>query len=234
MIIVTAQPQALRRGITNLIDNALKYGRRANLSIEQSPEYAAIHIDDFGVHNAPIDINRLVDPFKRGENARQVKGFGIGLSVASTVAEQHGGRLKFTQRLDGLRASLVISRTITAGSFPSQGSESKAGYMMPSEMHNSPEGLEFIPAKDSPTGPLLAVAYEMTGTVDLYDKNNLTFIRDRVEMFCPVSFFLERKRLYCRDAQFQQFTFTLPYLSPNFSIWGTCLMTCKHVNRRDR
>ena len=121
MIIVTAQPQALRRGITNLIDNALKYGRRANLSIEQSPEYAAIHIDDFGVHNAPIDINSLVDPFKRGENARQVKGFGIGLSVASTIAEQHGGRLKFTQRLDGLRASLVISRTITAGSFPSQG-----------------------------------------------------------------------------------------------------------------
>ena len=43
------------------------------------------------------------------------------------------------------------------------------GYMMPSANHNSPEGLEFIAAKDSPTGkPLLAIAFEMTGTVALY------------------------------------------------------------------
>ena len=121
MIIVTAQPQALRRAITNLIDNALKYGRRAQLSIDQSSEYAAIHIDDFGPQNEQIDMNSLIDPFKRGENSRQVKGFGIGLSVASTIAEQHGGRLEFSQRSDGLRASLVISRTMTAGSFSDKG-----------------------------------------------------------------------------------------------------------------
>ena len=40
------------------------------------------------------------------------------------------------------------------------------GYMMPAATHNSPEGLEFISAKDSPTGkPMLAIAYEMTGTI---------------------------------------------------------------------
>jgi len=44
------------------------------------------------------------------------------------------------------------------------------GYMMPTASHNSPEGLEFIAAKDSPTGkPLLAIAFEMTGTVALYE-----------------------------------------------------------------
>ena len=46
------------------------------------------------------------------------------------------------------------------------------GYMMPSASHNSPEGLEFIAAKDSPTGkPLLAIAYEMTGTIGVYEIN---------------------------------------------------------------
>lgn len=46
------------------------------------------------------------------------------------------------------------------------------GYMMPSADHNSPEGLEFIAAADSPTGkPLLAIAYEMTGTVGVYEIN---------------------------------------------------------------
>ena len=43
------------------------------------------------------------------------------------------------------------------------------GYMMPAATHNSPEGLEFISAKDSLTGkPMLAIAYEMTGTIVVY------------------------------------------------------------------
>lgn len=63
------------------------------------------------------------------------------------------------------RNNAIFAYDITLPSDPHM-----VGYMMPSEMHNSPEGLEFIAAKDSPTGkPLLAVAYEMTGTVALYE-----------------------------------------------------------------
>jgi len=63
------------------------------------------------------------------------------------------------------RNNAIFAYDITLPSDPHM-----VGYMMPSEMHNSPEGLEFIPAKNSPTGkPLLAVAYEMTGTVALYE-----------------------------------------------------------------
>jgi len=63
------------------------------------------------------------------------------------------------------RNNAIFAYDITLPSDPH-----KVGYMMPSDMHNSPEGLEFIAAKDSPSGkPLLAVAYEMTGTVALYE-----------------------------------------------------------------
>ena len=44
------------------------------------------------------------------------------------------------------------------------------GYMMPLSAHNSPEGLKFISSAENPTGkPLLAIAYEMTGTVAVYE-----------------------------------------------------------------
>ncbi|MEK9531816.1 MAG: choice-of-anchor I family protein [Alphaproteobacteria bacterium] len=63
------------------------------------------------------------------------------------------------------RNNAIFAYDITLPSDPHM-----VGYMMPSDMHNSPEGLEFISSIESPTGkPLLAVAYEMTGTVGLYE-----------------------------------------------------------------
>ena len=63
------------------------------------------------------------------------------------------------------RNNAIFAYDITLPSDPHM-----VGYMMPTDMHNSPEGLEFISAKDSPTGtPLLAVAYEMTGTIAVYE-----------------------------------------------------------------
>lgn len=63
------------------------------------------------------------------------------------------------------RNNAIFAYDITLPSDPHM-----VGYMIPSDMHNSPEGLEFIATKDSPSGkPLLAVAYEMTGTVALYE-----------------------------------------------------------------
>ncbi|MGB1863496.1 MAG: sensor histidine kinase [Candidatus Puniceispirillum sp.] len=109
-MIVTAQPLSLQRAIINLIDNALKYGRKAIVSLEASSEIASIHIDDFGTGMSEDEIGSLTAPFKRGENAASIEGFGMGLTVATTIAEQHGGSLYFQNTSDGLRATLTIAR----------------------------------------------------------------------------------------------------------------------------
>ena len=56
------------------------------------------------------EIVSLTAPFKRGANASSIDGFGMGLTVASTIAEQHGGSLHFQNTSNGLRATLTIAR----------------------------------------------------------------------------------------------------------------------------
>ena len=62
------------------------------------------------------------------------------------------------------RNNVIFAYDITLPSDPHM-----VGHMMPAATHNSPEGVEFISAKDSPTGkPMIALAYEMTGTIAVY------------------------------------------------------------------
>ena len=109
-IVITAQPLALKRALSNLIDNALKYGRKAMVSVEANSVEAHIHIDDFGIGIEPAEIQRLTSPFQRGKNIGQVKGSGIGLAITTSIAEQHGGRLEFSKGQFGIRATLTLPR----------------------------------------------------------------------------------------------------------------------------
>ena len=109
-IVIPAQPIALQRALSNLIDNSLKYGRKAIVSVEANSTQAQIHIDDFGVGIEPEDIKQLTTPFQRGSNTGIIKGSGIGLAIATTIAEQHGGRLEFSKWEFGIRATLILPR----------------------------------------------------------------------------------------------------------------------------
>lgn len=109
-VLVTARPVSLQRAISNLIDNALKYGRRASVQLEVTAARATIVIEDEGAETSVDDIEALKAPFARGKNAGTVQGFGLGLTIAATVAEQHGGQLRFEKGSHGLRACLEIAR----------------------------------------------------------------------------------------------------------------------------
>jgi signal transduction histidine kinase len=106
----------LRRALRNLISNALRYGSTAHVSLLRENRSAVIRIDDDGPGIAEIDIERMQEPFTRGEPSRnsETGGAGLGLALARAIAEQHGGVLHLSNRtgaagkVEGLRAEIRL------------------------------------------------------------------------------------------------------------------------------
>lgn len=101
----------LRRALRNLIANAVRYGERAEVSLLREGSKAVIRIDDAGPGIPEDEIERMLEPFTRGEASRNraTGGAGLGLTIARAIAEQHGGRLVLANRAaGGLRAELHL------------------------------------------------------------------------------------------------------------------------------
>jgi len=89
------RPQALKRCLSNLIENAIKYGEAAYVQVALSGDVLEIVVRDEGP-GVPIDeLERLFEPFHRleGSRNRDHGGSGLGLTIARSIAEQHGGTL---------------------------------------------------------------------------------------------------------------------------------------------
>ncbi|WP_042252105.1 sensor histidine kinase, partial [Paracoccus sp. PAMC 22219] len=95
----------------NLIDNALKYGREAQVLTGGDADEAWITVTDRGSVLTEDDLARLTGAFQRGENAGTASGVGLGLAIVSTIAAQHGGRLEFHRAPQGLEARLALARS---------------------------------------------------------------------------------------------------------------------------
>lgn len=109
-VIVTARPVTLGRAVSNLIDNALKYGRRAKVGLEKDADKAVITVEDEGTNVTVQDVENLMAPYKRGSNTQMVGGYGLGLTIVSTIANLHGGTLTFEPGAKGLMAKITILR----------------------------------------------------------------------------------------------------------------------------
>jgi signal transduction histidine kinase len=110
---VMGRAQALKRCLQNLIDNALAYGRRADITLRDEGGALNIAISDDGPGIPEDDIERVFEPFYRVEGSRNRSsgGSGLGLSIARNIAQAHGGsvRLRNLAR-GGLEATLRIPR----------------------------------------------------------------------------------------------------------------------------
>ena len=106
-VTVLARPQSLRRCLNNLIDNAVKYGRYAKLSLETSGDgdKKCIHIliRDGGNGIAQDQQSKVFEPFYRIESSRSrdTGGTGLGLTIAQNIAQQHGGSLQLSNLAEG-------------------------------------------------------------------------------------------------------------------------------------
>lgn len=109
-VVVTVRPVSLQRALSNLIDNALKYGRRATVELQTDADIATIVVEDEGSDYSPSDLEDLVSPFRRGGNTGSVHGFGLGLTIVASIANMHGGALTFEHGANGIRARLSIQR----------------------------------------------------------------------------------------------------------------------------
>ncbi len=86
----------LRRAITNLLTNAIKYSREgAPISVELACEgdTAIIRVSDQGIGIPEDDQRRLFEPFHRASNVGQIQGTGLGLAITRQAVERHGGSI---------------------------------------------------------------------------------------------------------------------------------------------
>jgi signal transduction histidine kinase len=117
-LLLDAQPVALRRGLCNLIDNALKYGQRARVGLSVSADSITVSVDDDGPGLPEEELERVFLPFYRVEQSRSrdTGGVGLGLAVARTVFRAHGGDVRLATRPEGgLRASVILPRATMTG-----------------------------------------------------------------------------------------------------------------------
>lgn len=110
-----SHPRALRRCLDNLVENALRYGQRARITIEDDDTSLRIAVHDDGPGIPEQDLERVFEPFYRLEQSRNRDsgGTGLGLAIARNIARWHGGdiHLRNAPQAKGLIAELVLPRS---------------------------------------------------------------------------------------------------------------------------
>jgi len=110
----TGRPQALKRCLGNLIDNAIKYGKSAAVRVEDAADSLRIFVRDEGPGIPDAALERVFEPFQRLEasRSRDTGGTGLGLGIARNIARAHGGDIVLRNAPGGgLEAVLTLPRS---------------------------------------------------------------------------------------------------------------------------
>ncbi|MBO4224236.1 ATP-binding protein [Bradyrhizobium neotropicale] len=92
----TVRPDDLHRSVTNLVENAVRFGGEATIRLRTAPDSITIEVEDDGPGISDARKRDVLEPFVRGDDARNMdesEGFGLGLSIANAIVLAHGGTL---------------------------------------------------------------------------------------------------------------------------------------------
>jgi signal transduction histidine kinase len=108
--VVDGDAMALKGLFANLVGNALKYGRLARVRVEVLGADVRVDIADAGPGLPDSELERVFEPFYRTDPARNMDagGIGLGLSVARSIAREHGGDVWLTSSPEGLTAHVQL------------------------------------------------------------------------------------------------------------------------------
>ena len=108
---VMLRPRALRRLLDNLVTNAIRYGKKATVTVQDLGSEVVIRVRDAGAGIPQAELEKVFEPYYRLEIARSQEGggTGLGLSIARNIAELHGGKLVLQNHpAGGLEAILTL------------------------------------------------------------------------------------------------------------------------------
>jgi signal transduction histidine kinase len=109
---VQGRPLALKRAFANLVSNAVSYGGSARITLNPpAGRMVVIEVEDDGPGIPPGELERVFEPFHRGEPSRnrETGGVGLGLPIARNIMRAHGGDVALSNRpMSGVKATVTL------------------------------------------------------------------------------------------------------------------------------
>lgn len=103
-------PIAIKRSLSNLVVNALRYGNgwvKVSSGMTADKKLVWLSVEDNGPGIDPSQVNKVFEPFTRGDTARGSEGTGLGLAIVKRIVSQHHGAVSVSNRSQGgLRAQI--------------------------------------------------------------------------------------------------------------------------------
>jgi signal transduction histidine kinase len=97
----TLRPDDLHRAVTNLVENATRFGAETVIRLHVAADHITIEVEDDGPGISDAQKQNMLEPFVRGDEARnmdEAAGFGLGLSITNAIVLAHGGALSLHDR----------------------------------------------------------------------------------------------------------------------------------------